>query len=73
MADVVWEKNKLNMPTISGYVPFYEFHYATLKFIIYKVEKINELDRENDVAECYISFVKLLGFESSSIISKDKT
>ena len=50
------------MPTISGCVPFYEFHYATLKFIIYKIEKMTELDRENDVAECYISFVKLLGF-----------
>lgn len=60
------------MPYILACVPFYEFHYATLKYIFYKVDLMNKADPYKPVAECFISFLKLLGFDSNQTITKDK-
>ena len=29
------------LPSIQGSVPFYEFHYATLKYNFYKIDKMS--------------------------------
>lgn len=39
--NAVWDSSVRQLPNISGSVPFYEFHYATLKYIFYKIDKIN--------------------------------
>jgi hypothetical protein len=40
--------------------------------MFYKVDKLNKTIPYKLVAECFISFGKLLGFESSSTIVNDK-
>lgn len=42
LANAAWDNSKSPLPSISGSVPFYEFHYATLKYIFYKIDKLNQ-------------------------------
>jgi hypothetical protein len=59
----VWDNSKDTMPYIVACIPYYDFHYATLKYIFYKVDKLNKNSNPyKPMAECFISFGKLLGF-----------
>jgi len=44
IAIATWDNSKSSMPFIVACVPFYQFHYATLKYIFFKVDRLNKND-----------------------------
>lgn len=65
MPIAIWNNSNEILPFITASVPFYEFHYATLKYTFFKIDKLSQKKTETPTAECFISFVKLLSFDSS--------
>ena len=71
---VIWEQNEQTfLPCIEGNFPLYDFHYASLKILFWRITPNALENSEKLIAECYISFVKLLGFDSFGVEKNSKS